>query len=66
LNFKIVINFEVFSTPNLFLFYFTKPKAENGLLIPAEETIAVWSCVTKSNVIILTLFFRASRHVLSA
>jgi len=32
--------------------------------MPAEETIAVWSCVTKSNVTILILFFSASYHVI--
>jgi len=63
--FKIVTNFDAFSVPNLFCnFISTKPKAENNLSMPAKDAIAVWSCVIKSNVTILILFFSASHHVI--
>jgi len=29
-----------------------------------EEAIAVWSCVTKSNVTTLILFFSANHHII--
>jgi len=60
-----LMKFDAFSVPNLFLsFVCTKSKAENSLSMPAEEAIVVWSCVIKSNVTILILFFSASHHVI--
>jgi len=61
--FKIVTSFEAFSVPN-FVNFVVHLKAENNLSVPAEKAIAVWNCATKSNVIILILFFSASHHVI--
>jgi len=64
MSLKLLLVLKLFQCLTLLVLWCTNLKAENNLSVSAEKAIAVWNCATKSNVIILILFFSASHHVI--